>query len=77
VTRPRHTAPPLGVPVVDDLSRARGKRIAQQQTADEIRAELRALTSLCPSCQQPLRGHTNTQLSLCALALDDDQPQGA
>lgn len=63
---------------MDDLTRARAKRIAQQRTTDEIRADIRAFQSACPvrGCGRPMRDHTDEQLTICAF-LCTSQPEGA
>ena len=76
MTRSRHDAPALGVPVVDDLTRMRARRIAAAKTPDEIRAAIRSAAQFCPRCGRLLRQHSDCQLDECAKHLGD-YPQGA
>lgn len=74
--RPRADAPPHGVPIVDDLTRMRAKRIARAKTPDEIRSAIRDAAQLCPGCGLLMRHHSDEQLDTCAKQLGD-YPQGA
>jgi hypothetical protein len=71
MTRARHDAPALGVPVVDDLARMRAKHIAAAKTPDEIRSAIRSAAQFCPRCGRLLRAHDDAALNECARHLGD------
>ena len=64
--------------MTDELSIARGKRIARERTTEEIRDAIRKFQSECPvrGCGRPMRDHTDEQLTICAF-LCTSQPEGA
>ena len=67
--------------MTDDLSIARGKRIARERTTEEIRDAIRKFQSEClnPACRRPLRDHSDAELDTCAVAERDQfhLPEGA
>jgi len=63
---------------MDDLTRARAKRIAATRTTDEINASIREFRNACPACGIPLNQHDRDALNNCALACESTPfPEGA